>query len=680
MFSKQFDRGIAYLAAVSALGLLVLCGCHLRKRTVPVSAATAECKSHFAQIDYPDACNPACEDTSRIKTAPPPPIADFDKLEAWPLTLEEAIELALSNGQVLNRIGGIVVNAPQGAATVFDPALLETDPLRGAEAALADFDTQFQGDYTFNHRERGFVNPLAAQFQGGISNIGTYNTAFTKTTGTGAQFSFRNLTDYAFSNSPVQDIPSTWQTAMQAEWRQPLARGFGTAVNRIAGPNAVPGVYNGVLIGRIRGDVALTDFEAAVRDLVFEVERAYWELYFAWRDLDVQTRTRESSRLIWDNRKKRVDAGLSRPDDEAQTRQNYFQFAQNVVNAFSGINGQGGVLGAERQLRRLMCLLNTDGRLIRPVTEPTIAPVLFDWEQSEEMALQNRVELRRQKWIVRQRELELFAARKLNRWRIDFVGNYAFKGFGDNLFGSSSRPNGSAVNDLWRGDLDDWGLGFEVRGPVGNRQGHLAARNAELLLIREEALLKEQQRQITLDLNSAITEVERAYEAIKNNYNRQQAVLAELRPKVERVTAGDEDIFFLLDAVQRAAQSESAFHLAVRDYNLALQNYIYTSGRLLAHYNIQLVEGGWTPDAQADAEEKDRRFRSAPANPRQMDIRPISLGPVDQSTDLTIFGPADVAPATAPTSETTPDSDPDALRAPASSPSPSDRPVENRNP
>ena len=400
MFSKRIgDQGICLFTCIG-MGLLLVCGCHFRKQATNV-AAPIDCKSHFTQIEYADACDPSCEDTSSVRTMPPPSLDEFYEQEPWLLTLEEAVELALSNSQVLQRLGGIVLQAPVGVTTVFDPAVIETDPFLSAEAALSEFDAQFLGNYNFDHRERGFVNPLAAQFQGGISNIGVYNTALSKTTATGSQFTLRNLTDYAFSNSPLNEIPSTWQTAMQAEWRQPLGRGFGTAVNRIAGPNALPGNYNGVLIGRIRGDVALADFEAAVRDLVFQVESAYWELYFAWRDLDVRTRTRESSRLIWNNRKQQYDAGLLRPDDEAQARQTYFGFAQQVVDAMSGnASGQTGVLGSERNLRRLLGLQNTDGRLIRPVTEPTIAPVLFDWDQAQEMALNERVELRRQKWIA----------------------------------------------------------------------------------------------------------------------------------------------------------------------------------------------------------------------------------------------------------------------------------------
>ena len=63
------------------------------------------------------------------------------------------------------------------------------------------------------------------------------------------------------------------------------------------------------------------DFETAVRDLTRDVEQAYWELYYAYRDLDVKSRAREASLKTWEYRKRRLDSGLSRPDDEALARQ-----------------------------------------------------------------------------------------------------------------------------------------------------------------------------------------------------------------------------------------------------------------------------------------------------------------------------------------------------------------------
>ncbi len=81
--------------------------------------------------------------------------------------------------------------------------------------------------------------------------------------------------------------------------RQPLLRGAGVQFNRIAGPGAQPGLYNGVMLARINTDIALADFEASVRNLVADVETAYWELYFNYRSLDAVIAGRESALQTW---------------------------------------------------------------------------------------------------------------------------------------------------------------------------------------------------------------------------------------------------------------------------------------------------------------------------------------------------------------------------------------------
>ena len=74
-------------------------------------------------------------------------------------------------------------------------------------------------------------------------------------------------------------------------------------------------------------------------------------------------------------------------EKEAAAREQYFQFQEEVENAWSGrlvdgtqtnngssggtLRGNGGVRVAERRLRRLLGLPISDGRLIRPADEPS---------------------------------------------------------------------------------------------------------------------------------------------------------------------------------------------------------------------------------------------------------------------------------------------------------------------
>ncbi len=114
----------------------------------------------YLEIESPKLCDQALESTEEFAAGPPPTIRNFQKLEPWQLTLEEAVQLTLSNAQVLNRLGGRVVLGPQGVATIYDPAIQATNPLNSAEAALSAFDAQYLGVLNHGHDEQFVNNPF----------------------------------------------------------------------------------------------------------------------------------------------------------------------------------------------------------------------------------------------------------------------------------------------------------------------------------------------------------------------------------------------------------------------------------------------------------------------------------------------------------------------------------------
>ena len=604
---------IGFLSTASfAVAMLCWLGCASSPKSIQFDSQDCgiACDSKTTRIEYPQPSSASEElPVERLYSPVPVTLSNFDSVQSREMTLDECVATALANSEVMQKLGGVVVSTPDAATTLFDPALAESG-IFGVEAALSDFDAQFNGGFTYNRSERIFNNLF---FGGGaaaqVSNVSNFNLNVTKQTAAGTSFLVSSVTDYNRSNSPANTFGSAYDIVNLIQVRQPLARGRGTLVNRIAGPNATFGNYNGVLIGRIRTDISLANFETAVRNLVFDVENNYWELYFAYRDLDTKIEARDAARKTWENRQLRYENEVGRPDDEALARQQYFTFKSQAQDAFAGTTtGQLGVLGAERNLRRLLGIVSSDGSLIRPSTEPTVAPVVYDWAEAQQKTLERRVELRRQKWTLRRRELELIAAKALNRWQFDFVANYGFRGFGDNLFGSRDRVNGSAVDGLFNGDLDDYQLGLELNGPIGNREGHVAIRNAELNVSREKALLQEQQRQLLLDLNSAYTEVDRALASVKVAVNNRIAAQEEIEPKRKRVEEGQDQVFFLLDAEQRLATSESGVHRSITDYNLALANYELVTGGMLARFNIHLTEGDSSDAAKASMRQKASHF------------------------------------------------------------------------
>ena len=561
-------------------------------------------------IEYPDVERGAASlfDVEAIQE--PPSARRPQDSEKWPLTLDEAIRIALKNSQVVRDSGGRVVSAPQGAITVFDPAIQEADPRSGVEAALSAFDAQFSSNVIGEQTDRSFNNVFFGGGQAGVTTtIADVQTGISKQTATGTQFSVSNATNYNRSSIPPSDFQrfsSVFDTLVIGELRHPLLQGAGAEFNRIAGPNATPGNYNGVLMARINSDVSLADFEIQVRNLLRDVETTFWELHFAYRDLDAKREGQTLSLEAWQLESQRVDAGIRTPDQEAFARQQYYANQASVENALSGLlNGTGGVYAVERRLRSLLGLPTSDGRIIVPASDPISIDTVFDWQDSLQTALNKRVELRRQQWQVKRSDLELVAARNFQKMRVDLVGQYRYRGFGDDLFGDHEA---SAFDSLSTGNLQEWRVGMEISGPIGNRLGNAALRHAELRQMRERVILEEMERQISHELNAAFTELDRAYMVTRSHYNRRTATLIRLKSERDKNDKGLADLDLVLDAQRQAVDAESGYYRALVDYNLAILNVFYTRGTLLEHHRVALAESAWSDAAQASAQKLARKL------------------------------------------------------------------------
>ncbi|MBC8355132.1 MAG: TolC family protein [Planctomycetes bacterium] len=643
------------LKALATLLLAVfvgLQGCSLRKSK---EFQFDEDFSHYhgaaTEISYPDVDTVSYEEIAN--TQAPLTLKDDAPPDFWDLTLDESIQTALANSQVMRDLGALVLESPDNVRTLYDPAIEETDPRFGVEAALSAFDTSFESQVFFEGNDRALNNVF---FGGGTrllrQDLHNYTAQLSKRAATGSEFTIRQIIDYDLNNSPGNDDPNKpWTAQFEGEFRHPLMQGGGVDFNRIAGPDGRPGAMNGVLLARISSDISLADFEIAVRNLVNDVENAYWELYFSYRELDSKIAARDRALETW----RSINALFvtnrrgGEAEKEAQAREQYYRLEEEVQNALAGrpsdnvrtntLRGSGGVQTSERRLRRLMGIAPSDGRLIRPAQEPEMARVVFDWEELLVEALNRRAELRRQKWKVRRREMELAASRNFLLPRVDAVGRYRFRGLGHHLLNSDRQDDrfDNAFQDLTTGDFQEWQVGLEVELPVGYRQAHAGVRNAELQLNRERAILDEQEKQVVHELTGAVAEVDRAYTLSQTSYNRRVAAKQHLDALDSLYQDADENektrlLDLLLDAQRRLADAETTYYRGLLEYSMAIKNVHLQKGSLLDYNEVYLSEGPWPGKAHYDAARLDESRRKSPKLLNYILSWPLptSRGPFDQ--------------------------------------------------
>ena len=612
-------------------------------------------------IEYPDVEIAQLDEVSQAKSPITVVDPDFDSFRD--MTLEQVVSIALQNAKVLRGYGtpslqgarvvpGIdnLIQGPAAVGTIYNVAVRESEPgfigaagqlsdpssvltnsgldvNQGVEAALADFDAQYTTSVFWNHsnepRNTRENNPLERRVF--VQDLVSWDYEFAKKTANGTQLLFRNNSVFTENNNPLppvglQELPDWFRTSLEFEVRQPLLRGRGAFIQRMP-----------IVISRIGTDQELANLEGQLQNMVANIEIRYWDLYSAYRNLDAAKTGRKAALETWRILKDQFDEGADvNIQQVAQAGEQYYFFDSSVIEAYNNL------LVGESNLRWLMGIAATDGQIIRPIDEATMAPVEFDWASSLNEALAYRPELRQERWEIKKKELSLAYAKNSLLPELNVTGLYRWLGLGEQYSKSGEttgfpQPGSGAWNELFNGDYQEFALGLDYRMPIGFRRELSNVRNAQLKLAREVARLEDMELDAARELSDALRSIAANRRLMHSAFNRWKETTIEEEHFKEIIEEGLETLDVALDAQRRRAQSEVAFYNALTEYNKSLALIHRRMGTILAYNNISMAEGPWAAKAYQDASTHARRRGAS----RVLDYgwtRPgvISRGTVDQ--------------------------------------------------
>lgn len=563
----------------------------------------------------------------------------------WDLTLQEVVSISLANSKILRggsaarlfngqlttgtQEGQLTLNSiPRQFASIYDPAIVSTNPGQnlgtqanpapfgdggvanvrsGPEAALAEFDVQLRmigtgpNQSLLSSTDRPQNIPANVPNVGFIRNIQSKNGGLSfeasKQTADGTVLAFRstNSHDSGFTRgSQFQALKSFWTSTLEVEARHPLLRGRGVQINRMP-----------VVLGRIGEDIEIMSVSGNLQDHLNNVEIRYWDLYLAYRNLETAKLGRDGSLVLWRVQYERFDKGSATAQEEAEAREQYFNFKSQISQALRNL------YDTENELRLMMGLGPTDGRLIRPSDEPTMARVNFDWTDAVAESVARRPELIAKRWMIKQRELELIWSRNFLLPQLDIGGLYRWVGLGENLIDANRTgldfpaQGSTAYDNLFGGNFQEFSVFASANMSLGMRRELAGVRHAQLRLAREKALLEDMELDVAIGLAKAYRNIDANYMLVQDNANRLIAARRDLegRLALDKGGAGtkEQSVRVLLDTQRRLTLAENSFWSAVTEYNKSIADFHTRKGSILEYNGIQFEEGPWPQKAYWDA-------------------------------------------------------------------------------
>ena len=362
----------------------------------------------IAPADLPDDPPPVAPNfEAPIRPLPSADRVGVDILNQMPMTLEEAIALALQNNNDIDS-SKITVQITEfnlrGARGVYDPLIASESYYESRTTPTA---SSIGGATNGSVTLRQFFGTVGIT---GFSPYagGSYSAGFTS-----------SRTNTSNSNSTLNP---QFPTDFTIEYIQPLIRGRRFDINRRN-------------IEIAKKNLSLTDaqFRQRAIEVIAQVEQSYWDLVFALRNLQVQIDAVKQARTQLESNQRLVAKGVLAPIDVVAATTQITTFEQNVYTA------QESVTLAENTLKTLMLPDRTSeiwSRPITPVSEISLEPPRIGLEIAVAEALRSRPEITQLETQTAINGIDQRFYRDQTKPQIDLVASYTAAG----LAGAATPP------------------------------------------------------------------------------------------------------------------------------------------------------------------------------------------------------------------------------------------------
>jgi len=492
-----------------------------------------------------------------------------------PLTLEQAIEMALKNNND--------IDASRNDAQISD---LRLNGARGL------YDPTITGENYFE----SVTTPTASLIGGAVNGAVTQTRYFGSAGVSGASPYFGGSYQALFNSSRTTTsntnsfLNPQFPSSLSFTYTQPLFRNRKFDSNRRQ-------------IEIAKRNLTLTDAQLRLRAItvVSSVEDAYWDLTFSLRNLQVQTDALKQAKEQLESNQRLVEKGVLAPIEIVAANAQISTFEQVVFAA------QESVTRAENTLKTLVL---PDRNAVEwawpltPVTSAELQSPRVSLQVAVTEALKNRPEITQLETAAEINGIDQRFYRNLKKPQIDLVGTYTTTGLAGSETPAAINPTTglsrvppnlvgnyfNSLGNLFQQDYPTYRVGVTISLPWGNRA---AKANLGQTLVEADKIANQRaqaEQVIEAEVRNAIQAI-RSVEARLVSATAARVASEELYESEQRLFRGGTTTFYMVTKRQIELSIARASELQARtNLNKAISEYQRSIGNTLTVHNVTVVK------------------------------------------------------------------------------------------
>jgi outer membrane protein len=504
-----------------------------------------------AQLKRIDAMDPAA-----VSTAPAVSLEDAARKSLDEITVAEPPKDPVSLTIADVRAAALANNLELRTALV-DPAI--------ARANLSAEEAKFEGAF-FASARRDDNSVFADLASGQATSSDSFEAGFNLPLATGGEIQISSPVTRGADGISFGAPGEDWLAALSLSMSQPLLRGAGVATNT-----------HSIRVAEWQGQIADARTKLEAIRVLANADKAYWNLYSAYRELDVRRAQYEVATKQLERARRRVTQGEAPEIEVIRAESGVGRTLEQIIVADSNLRIR------QRALKRLMNrgdLPVSSATPLKPASDPNPMGLTLDGGVLSEQAVANRMEML---------ELELQLA--IDSSEVDFRRNAALPLFVVD-YGYNAQGPGTDAGDAYGaiGDADSFNVGLRAEIPLGNEAA--TSRVQAAILARVQRLATREARRQAIR-----TEVFDALDALTQSW--QRILAARLETVLAARTLAAEERQFdvdlrtstdVLDASASLADAQSREVAALASYQIALVDLAFATGTSLGAARIRFEE------------------------------------------------------------------------------------------